>query len=40
MIGVVLWAITYAVNRFVLHQDTRHDPERLADDPEEQTEEK
>jgi amino acid transporter len=26
VIGVVLWAVTYAVNRFVLHQDTSLDP--------------
>ena len=36
VIGVVLWTITYAVNRFILHQDTRLNPERLADDPDEQ----
>jgi len=26
IIGVVLWAITYATNRFILHQDTTRDP--------------
>jgi APA family basic amino acid/polyamine antiporter len=36
VIGVVLWAITYAANRFVQHQDTRLDPDRLADHPDEQ----
>ncbi|HEX8631600.1 MAG TPA: APC family permease [Catenuloplanes sp.] len=30
VIGVVLWAITYAVNRFVLHQDTTLDPTHLS----------
>jgi APA family basic amino acid/polyamine antiporter len=29
IIGVVLWAITYAINRFVLHQDTTIDPAKL-----------
>jgi hypothetical protein len=31
LIGVVLWAVTYAVNRFVLHQDTTLDPDRLGE---------
>src|SRR4030095_10103368 len=31
LIGVVLWAITYAVNRFVLHQDTTIDPTHLSE---------
>ena len=30
VIGVVLWAITYAVNRYVLHQDTTLDPTHLS----------
>jgi amino acid transporter len=29
IIGVVLWAITYATNRFILHQDTTIDPAKL-----------
>ena len=29
IIGVVLWAITYAINKFVLHQDTTIDPTRI-----------
>ncbi len=29
VIGVVLWAITYAVNRFILHQETTIDPTKL-----------
>jgi APA family basic amino acid/polyamine antiporter len=29
IIGVVLWAITYATNRFILHQDTTIDPTKL-----------
>ena len=29
IIGVVLWAITYATNRFILHQDTTLDPTKL-----------
>jgi amino acid transporter len=29
VIGVVLWGITYAVNRYVLHQDTTLDPTKL-----------
>ena len=30
VIGAVLWAITYAINRFVLHQDTTLDPTHLS----------
>ncbi|MFI7542590.1 APC family permease [Actinoplanes sp. NPDC049599] len=29
IIGVVLWAITYATNRFILHQETTLDPTKL-----------
>jgi basic amino acid/polyamine antiporter, APA family len=29
IIGVVLWAITWATNRFILHQDTTIDPTNL-----------
>jgi amino acid transporter len=31
LIGVVLWAVTYAVNRFVLRQETTLDPSRLGE---------
>ena len=33
VIGLGLWAATYAVNRFVLHQDAELDPSRLEDAP-------
>jgi hypothetical protein len=29
VIGVVLWAITYATNKFILHQDTTIDPAKI-----------
>ena len=29
IIGGVLWAITFAINKFVLHQDTTIDPTRI-----------
>jgi APA family basic amino acid/polyamine antiporter len=29
IIGVVLWAITYATNKYILHQDTTIDPAKL-----------
>jgi hypothetical protein len=29
IIGVLLWAVTYAINRYVLHQDTTIDPTKL-----------
>jgi APA family basic amino acid/polyamine antiporter len=31
VIGVVLWGITYATNRFILHQDTTIDPTHLSE---------
>jgi basic amino acid/polyamine antiporter, APA family len=31
VVGVVLWAITYATNRFILHQDTTIDPTKISE---------